>query len=619
MSRPKGSVRRHPALAKEQSEAMTKLLGRPIKLTEQTTATDLERLALLAEHVQRLKHPYRNPYKHDFTKFRTELCWTKNESGAGRTALMPDLPYLRQVDRANIRFSPLMYEKARRMMFTWDTVALALWLIAGGHDPAWVDGNGFPILMPSEDNPDGRNRRVLFGAQKLEGLGGSHEQIDRLRFMVAEFEERGGREKWPDFPEFEWRFDQARASNGGVADAVAQGADQMRGPGATLVVADELAFWTEAKASIASAMQTLQGGGHFIAGSSSNVGSHAALIVKGEVNKQRSRLESARDRQIREEQLEGFDLIRLRLTPDGFYVASLPHTLRPDYDLKGVTQGLSEEDIQREIYMNWNASKGVRVYPSFRYEVHVAGERLPFDPDQPLHIGWDFGNEPACAITQLNALGQWQIFPGFHPEANEFDGIYSFAERVADHLLREYAAPNDMDVDDLLMVHIGDPAGAAPISQAKGRRGAVTTCFDILRRGLEIYQGEDEETGMPIYEKKPGWGWHLVKGATTIPGRVEAVRNRLNTLLDGYPALIVDPRDEFAISGFLGGYHYHEHQDGFINVREPKKDHFSHYFDALGYIASRLHARPAPKRDEDDEGMRMPPFISHASSAHRYG
>lgn len=315
-----------------------------------------------------------------------------------------------------------------------------------------------------------------------------------------------------------------------------------------------------------------------------------------------------------------YDLIRLRETPDEFWVASLPYTLRPDYDYEGACRGLSEEGIQREILMNWNATAGVRVYPSFRYETHVAGDALPYDPAQPLHIGWDWGNEPACAITQVNALGQWQIFPSFAPEAGEFDGIYAFAERVADHLLREYAAPNDLSLADLLLVHIGDPAGRTPIAQASGRKGAVTCCFDILRRGLEVYAGDDPETGRPVFVRKPGWGWRVIPGAGTIPGRIEAVRSRLNTLVDGLPALLVDPREEFVISCFLGAYHFHEHNDGFINVREPKKDHASHIMDALGYVASRLYARPSPQRD-DDEDSELPArrFVSQASSSWRYG
>lgn len=279
----KGVPIRHPALSPQQNQAITKLAGKPIRMEGQTPLSDSQKAALLVEQIRKLKYPSWNPYKTSFTLFRTQLCWTRDEARGGRVALMPDYPYLRQMDRALVEKTPLFFEKARRMLFTWEMIAFALWVMAGGQDPAW------PALMESD-----KNRKVIFAARKLEGEAGSADLLERLRFMVDEFDARGGREAWPQFPEFEWRFDRARASNGSIASAVPQGGDSMRGPGTTLIIADELAFWTEAKSSVESALQTLHGGGHFVAGSSANFGSHAALIVKGELNRQRSRLERAR-------------------------------------------------------------------------------------------------------------------------------------------------------------------------------------------------------------------------------------------------------------------------------------------------------------------------------------
>ncbi len=57
----------------------------------------------------------------------------------------------------------------------------------------------------------------------------------------------------------------------------------MRGPGITLIDADEVSYWPEARASLASALQTLQGGGHLVAIGTANAASFAASIVAGKV------------------------------------------------------------------------------------------------------------------------------------------------------------------------------------------------------------------------------------------------------------------------------------------------------------------------------------------------
>jgi len=166
-----------------------------------------------------------------------------------------------------------LIEKSRRTLISWTVCAFGLWLLAGGQDPRW------PELLNSEGN-----RKVVIASRKLEGLAGSAEYLEeRVRFMVDQFEEHGGREKWPDFPGFKWRFDRGVASNGSIITAVPQGPDQMRGAGVTFIQAEELGFWTEAKASIAAALQTLRGGGKFCGITTANAGSYASVIASGKV------------------------------------------------------------------------------------------------------------------------------------------------------------------------------------------------------------------------------------------------------------------------------------------------------------------------------------------------
>lgn len=290
-----------------------------------------------------------------------------------------------------------------------------------------------------------------------------------------------------------------------------------------------------------------------------------------------------------------------------------------DYDFEAACRGMAPEDIATELEISWTSAPGLRVYPQFRYEIHVASRPIRYEPSLPLVIGWDFGLSPACCISQVNALGQWCIFPSFHPEEREFEGIYEFGSHIADHLLRTYAVPNGMSLEELPMSHYGDPAGRGAAPTPGKRANETLSAFQILNRGIDVYAGEGEGR-QRIVDRKPGWGWHVMPGAVSIPERLEAVKGRLTTLLrDGVPALIVDPREEFTITAFQGGYRYKQYADGTFD-RHPLKDHFSHGMDALSYCATRLWARPgAKKRDDYDEDTpRQIPYVSQASGQHRY-
>lgn len=239
--------------------------ARPVALSP------LDRLAQIESRMARLEAP--NLYQRDLSRFRTTCCFTRNEAAGGKVALIPDFPYLREVDDAFLSHTPLMIEKSRRMLISWSAMAFALWVLAGGQDERW------PALMNSTEN-----RKVVLASRKLEGENGSAEMLnERLRFLVDQFEDRGLRKNWPDFPTFKWRFDRAVASNGSVCAAVPSGPDQLRGSGITLLIMDEIAFWVDCKASVASALQTLTGGGHALLISTANAASWAAQIAAGKV------------------------------------------------------------------------------------------------------------------------------------------------------------------------------------------------------------------------------------------------------------------------------------------------------------------------------------------------
>jgi hypothetical protein len=268
-----------------------------------------------------------------------------------------------------------------------------------------------------------------------------------------------------------------------------------------------------------------------------------------------------------------------------------------------------------ELEIDWTASKGRRVYGEAGRERHVALEPIPFDPDRPLRLAWDIPGTPACAIAQINAYKQVCLFPTISmPESYE-EGVWEFGQMVADHLLQEYASPYGMALEDLLLVHIGDPAGKYRPVRSAARRQETRAAWDVLRVGSRMYMGEDEY-GNPIYEERPGWGWHFVAGAVDHTTRQEAVRARLRGSVGaGLPALIIDPRAHVLINGFMGGYHYKEYEDGTYG-REPEKNFYSHTLNAVEYLMTQLQAQPIRHRSDDDE-TEPEPYVSRASGRHR--
>jgi hypothetical protein len=309
-------------------------------------------------------------------------------------------------------------------------------------------------------------------------------------------------------------------------------------------------------------------------------------------------------------------VLRRRVTAQGWTVLTVPWTCVPGYDIAGLRKILDDDSFRREVEIDWTASGNRAVYTTWKESIHVAMEPLDFNPSEPLRVGWDpaYTGTPAFAITQINPMGQWQIFPSVCPPPDMSVGPYEFGCMVADHLQREYATPNGMDLDDLKLIHIGDPWGRARVPRPGQSKREAASFYDILKRGIDIRVGEDED-GHSVYEHKPGWGWKVIPGAVNITERLEAVRSRLSTILPGgYPAIVVDPRATLIIRGFGGEYAYKDYGDGSYS-RDPNKNYVSNVMDALGYIATRMDAKhkPIKERDEDDDDTPRHEFRSMAS------
>lgn len=308
-----------------------------------------------------------------------------------------------------------------------------------------------------------------------------------------------------------------------------------------------------------------------------------------------------------------------RSTKDGWHIIEIDWFDVEGYQFEAACQGLTEDMIRSEILRDWSVSTGRRVYSQYSPRIHRSVEPLQFWPDRPLTCGWDFAwggdSVPAFTPTQINPMGQWQIFPCLAPEEGSSMGAYEFCESVADYLLREFAVPHGLELEDLHLVHIGDPSGRARIPRPGEKAKEATSWYDIMNRGIDVHIGIDDH-GDPVIEHKRGWKWRCIPGAVNITSRLEAVRSRLSMILPGgWPGLVVDVRAESIHSAFMGQYQYQEYNDGTFS-RNPLKNRASDIMDSLGYAATKLFAQPKVDdndEEDDDDRSKREPFKSHAA------
>ncbi|MGO9611704.1 MAG: PBSX family phage terminase large subunit [Dissulfurispiraceae bacterium] len=193
--------------------------------------------------------------------------------------------------------------------------------------------------------------------------------------------------------------------------------------------------------------------------------------------------------------------------------------------------------------------EGKQVYPEFVRHLHVSLYSLQPIDSQVIR-GWDnTGLSPACAITQIGPTGQWRILYEF---CGEDIGILDFGEGVQMWCTQMFgSAARYRD--------IGDPAG-------KNRDSNKMSPADYLRK-VNI---------------------NVEDGIQTFKVRREAVAGRLTKIINGEPAILIDPGCTRIIDGFEGGYAYPEIGNTGMFKDEPEKNNYSHIHDALQYPATRL-------------------------------
>jgi hypothetical protein len=194
---------------------------------------------------------------------------------------------------------------------------------------------------------------------------------------------------------------------------------------------------------------------------------------------------------------------------------------------------------------------GRPVYPDFHRDIHVATKPLEPVPNVPIVVGLDFGKQPA-AICMQNLRGSWRAY-------REIIGQNITASRFAPVVKADLAR----HFPGFTFEFWGDPSGGY------GGQATDDTPFEIFRAN-----------GMNV-RPAPG-GNRRTSGRDSL--REEAMNEVLTRLVEGRPALVVDPSCITFITGMSGGYHYRRLQVvGERYSEEPEKNQYSHVAEAAEY------------------------------------
>ncbi|CAB4146438.1 hypothetical protein UFOVP1008_3 [uncultured Caudovirales phage] len=188
---------------------------------------------------------------------------------------------------------------------------------------------------------------------------------------------------------------------------------------------------------------------------------------------------------------------------------------------------------------------GRPVHPGFNESLHVA-KVGPF-PGIPLVVGIDFGRTPAATVWQRQPNGSWHALA-------EMCTVNTSA-RTFGRLLRRFLSER---YPGYALSIWGDPAGSAQ-AQTEDQ-----TPFDmLLAEGLEALPAPSND-----FEK-----------------RCEAIDGLLREIIDGRPALLVDPSCSTLIRGLAGAYQFKRvkvsGEDRFHD--RPVKDSTSHVVESAQY------------------------------------
>jgi hypothetical protein len=182
---------------------------------------------------------------------------------------------------------------------------------------------------------------------------------------------------------------------------------------------------------------------------------------------------------------------------------------------------------------------GLPVYPEYNDDVHTSKKPLGVIDKLPIVVRPGLRAHAGCGVCADHAA---RAVP---------DHRRALRVRHRRRRLRRghpEAAHRDALPEGEIMF-VGDPAGMAKESDER-------SAFDVL--------ADHGVVAVPAHTNR-------------LTGRLEAVKHYLGRMVDGQPALIVDPKCERIREGFIGKYHYKRVQVGGERFKDmPEKDSLAH-------------------------------------------
>ena len=225
--------------------------------------------------------------------------------------------------------------------------------------------------------------------------------------------------------------------------------------------------------------------------------------------------------------------------PSGLSPAAENLVHLPDNYYENLAEGKDPEFVKIYVHGEYGfIIDGKPVYPEYQDTIHC--KDLQPIKGVPIRRGWDFGLTPAVSFTQMAPNGQWLILDEM---VSDNTGVDRFSDAVLRYCATHYG--------EFVFQDFGDPAGTQR-SQTDEK-----TCFQILQaKQIWIEPGEQD----PYI-------------------RVESVKKALNTMIEGEPGMLLDPKAKTLRKGFRGGYKYRRMQTANRQFTEkPEKNEYSHCF-----------------------------------------
>lgn len=250
------------------------------------------------------------------------------------------------------------------------------------------------------------------------------------------------------------------------------------------------------------------------------------------------------------------------------------HNLRPGYYEDLEKDYADRPDLLKTLVQGtWGVTVvGKLVYTEFNRALHVAKSSLIPRTAMEIIRGWDnTGLSPAISLSYISPTGQWRIFKEF-----------TWEEAGIDDATEEMIVWCNMNLHNKCTFNdIGDPAGTQRDSVKK------TPAYYIREKAKEYGKTID-----------------IKKGIQTFKIRREAVAGRLSKLINGEPALLIDPSCTMITDGFEGGYSFPEIGNSGVFKLEPAKNIYSHIHDSIQYPATLLF-KPGPTEKRKTVGQIM--------------